>query len=63
RYTQWRAKDGGIYARMLYDHQVDPTENVNIAEEGQNKELVQRLSNLLRELDTLQGSKFSRVES
>jgi len=51
RYTQWRDKDGGVYARMLYDHKVDMAENVNIAEEAQNKELVQKLSNLLRALE------------
>ncbi|MHC4115870.1 MAG: sulfatase-like hydrolase/transferase [Planctomycetota bacterium] len=51
RYTQWRGKDGGVYARMLYDHKVDPAENVNIAELPQNKELVKKLSNMLRELE------------
>jgi hypothetical protein len=50
RYTQWRGKDAGVYARMLYDHKVDLAENVNIAELPQNKELVKKLSNMLREL-------------
>ncbi len=49
RYTQWRRKDGGVYARMLYDHKVDLAENVNIAELPQNKELVEKLSDMLRE--------------
>ena len=51
RYTQWRDKKGGVYARMLYDHKVDPAENVNIAELAQNRKLVDKLSNMLRELD------------
>ena len=50
RYTQWRGKDGKVYARMLYDHQVDPVENVNISELPRNKELVEKMSNMLREL-------------
>ena len=50
RYTQWRDKDGSVNARMLYDHKVDLTENVNIAELPQNKEIVNKLSNMLREL-------------
>ncbi len=50
RYTQWRGKDGSVNARMLYDHKVDPAENVNIAELPQNKELVKKLSKMLREL-------------
>jgi arylsulfatase A-like enzyme len=50
RYTEWRGKDGGVYARMLYDHKVDLAENTNIAESPRNKELVRKLSNMLREL-------------
>jgi hypothetical protein len=50
RYTEWRRKDGKIYARMLYDHSVDLVENVNISELPENKELVNKLSNMLQEL-------------
>ena len=50
RYTQWRRKDGEIYARMLYDHNNDLVENVNISELPRNKELVNKLSNMLQEL-------------
>ena len=50
RYTEWRGKDGGVNARMLYDHKVDLAENTNVAELPQNKELVKRLSRMLREL-------------
>ncbi len=51
RYTQWRRKDGTIYARMLYDHSVDPVENVNIAELPRNKDLVEELSNMLEGIE------------
>ena len=47
RYTEWRGKDGKVYARMLYDHYVDPFENVNISERPENKELVEKLSKML----------------
>ncbi len=50
RYTEWRRKDGEIYARMLYDHSVDLVENVNISEMPRNKELVNKLSNMLQGL-------------
>ena len=47
RYTEWRRKNGDIYARMLYDHSVDLVENVNIAEEPGSKEIVKKLSKML----------------
>ncbi len=50
RYTEWRRKDGTIYARMLYDHKTDPHENVNISELPQNKELVKKLGRMLQEI-------------
>ncbi|MBY0274885.1 sulfatase [Candidatus Binatia bacterium] len=31
-YTEWRDRDGSLHARMLYDHQSDPGETVNVAE-------------------------------
>lgn len=31
RYTQWKNNAGKVRAKMLYDHQRDPNENVNIA--------------------------------
>jgi len=42
RYTEWRGKDGKVYSRMLYDHYIDPFENVNISERPGNKELVEK---------------------
>ena len=50
RYTEWRRKDGKIYARMLYDHSVDLVENVNISELPENKEVVSKLSKMLQEV-------------
>ncbi|MBN1291452.1 MAG: sulfatase [Candidatus Latescibacteria bacterium] len=55
RYTEWRREltrvtympDVQSYARMLYDHETDPMENVNIAEFPENKALVERLSMML----------------
>ena len=50
RYTEWRKKDSTTYARMLYDHQTDPYENVNISESPQNAELVKKLSEMIQGL-------------
>jgi len=50
RYTEWRDKTGKMYARMLYDHKVDPFENVNISESPENKDVVKKLSKMLQEL-------------
>ena len=47
-YTEWREKDGQLYARMLYDHTADPKENVNIAEEPENAQLVEKLAARLK---------------
>jgi len=47
RYTEWRRKDGKLYARMLYDHFVDRAENVNISERPENRKVVWRLSKML----------------
>ena len=49
RYTEWTDDDGQMVARMLYDHQVDPAENVNISEEPENQELVKKLSKMIRD--------------
>jgi iduronate 2-sulfatase len=46
-YTEW-TNNGKIEARMLYDHQVDPAENVNISELPENRELVADLSHRLK---------------
>lgn len=48
RYTEYLDANGRRRARMLYDHQVDPHETVNIAEHPEHRELVQRLSERLQ---------------
>jgi len=57
RYTEWTAEnmppgsalETRFAARMLYDHDTDPQENVNIAERPVNRETVERLSAMLKE--------------
>ena len=50
RYTEYTNDKGQVYARMLYDHQLDPMEHVNISELPENKELVERLRMMLRNI-------------
>jgi arylsulfatase A-like enzyme len=47
-YTEWSDDGGQMYARMLYDHETDPDENVNIAELPENEDLVAALSQKLQ---------------
>ena len=49
RFTEYTTKKGDPVARMLYDHQVDPEEDVNISEEAENQDQVKRLTNRLHE--------------
>lgn len=48
RYTEWSKEDGEVYARMLYDHQQDSLENVNIVDKPENKAVVRSLRKKLR---------------
>jgi arylsulfatase A-like enzyme len=48
RFTLYSDKQGQPVGRMLYDHQEDPGENVNIAERPKNAELVRRLTEQLK---------------
>jgi len=50
RFTQWRDKKNKVYAQMLYDHSVDPVENVNISERPENKTIVNKMSKMIQEL-------------
>ncbi|WKN46082.1 sulfatase [Tunicatimonas pelagia] len=50
RYTEWSKDDGEVYARMLYDHQQDSLENVNIVDLPENKEIVKGLQQQLRKM-------------
>jgi len=47
-YTEWVNDEDQEYARMLYDHQVDPEENVNISELEKNQEVIRDLSAEMR---------------
>jgi iduronate 2-sulfatase len=47
RYTEWRDKNGDMSDRMLYDHENDPNENVNSAEQPENGAIVGELSGML----------------
>ncbi|MFW5757344.1 MAG: sulfatase [Bacteroidota bacterium] len=49
-YTEWINDDGQIYARMLYDHEKDPKENINLSEDSDYKYIVQEHHLLLQEL-------------
>jgi arylsulfatase A-like enzyme len=45
RYTEWHEiADGKVLGCELYDHQQDPSENVNVADKPENKQLVADLS-------------------
>ncbi len=48
-YTEWTNDEDSIYTRMLYDHSVDPDENINISENPENEELIVELSRLIKE--------------
>ncbi len=46
-YTEWSDDEGRRTARMLYDHQGDPDENVNLSEREDHAEVVEELSRTL----------------
>jgi len=49
RYTEWRRAGGKEpKARELYDHETDPAENVNVADDPANHEIIEELGNLLK---------------
>ncbi|MDF1574069.1 MAG: sulfatase [Bacteroidales bacterium] len=47
-YTEWVNDSDSSYARMLYDHRVDPEENFNISEAPENAETIKALSQEMR---------------
>ena len=44
RFTEYSDRKGKFVARMLYDHDDDPGENVNVAEKEEQKEAVTELT-------------------
>ena len=51
-YTEWVDSAGRILDRMLYDHDNDPNENVNVAEQPGYRETVEELSKKLKMVRT-----------
>jgi arylsulfatase A-like enzyme len=49
RYTEWRMPDAAQNAVELYDHERDPFETVNVAALPENREIVTRLAEALRQ--------------
>jgi arylsulfatase A-like enzyme len=50
QYTEWREEENGpVTARMMYDHQNDPHENINIADDPRYQEEALRLAEMLQE--------------
>jgi iduronate 2-sulfatase len=49
RFSEYANGKEKSVARMLYDHQADPGENVNISERSQSQEVVERLTGQLHE--------------
>lgn len=47
-YTEWVTDRDSAYARMLYDHSVDPGETVNVAEVDENGQVVRSMSEEIR---------------
>jgi len=47
-YTEWVNDNDSSYARMLYDHRIDPDENVNISEDPLHAETIDDLSSEMR---------------
>ena len=48
RYSEYSDDDGKFLARMLYDHDLDPEEDINIAERSKNSATVTQLRQLMR---------------
>ncbi len=47
RWPQRLGIEGPAYARMLYDHSIDPDENINIAKSPQNKKIIETLKEMI----------------
>lgn len=49
RFTEYTRPGGVLRARMLYDHRIDPGENVNIADEVEHASIIRRLHQQLQD--------------
>jgi len=47
-YTEWISDTDSAYARMLYDHRVDPGENINISGQEAYSPVIEELSAEMR---------------
>ena len=47
-YTEWSESDTAVYARMLFDHQNDKAENINISENQKSKAIMNDLSLIMK---------------
>lgn len=48
-YTEWLDKNNAFVTRMLYDHETDDAENINISEDPEMQETVKQLSGILKQ--------------
>jgi arylsulfatase A-like enzyme len=48
-YTEWSASDSAVYARMLFDHREDRSENHNISESEAFEAQMEELSRLMKQ--------------
>jgi len=48
RFTRWQARDGAAVATELYDHQSDPAENVNLADQPKHRKTVEDLKAIFK---------------
>jgi arylsulfatase A-like enzyme len=49
-YTEWTRKTGQLYGRMLFDHAIDPKENVNVSEDPAYAEVVKKMQGQLNQV-------------
>jgi iduronate 2-sulfatase len=48
-YTEWIDDEDKMFTRMLYDHSVDPDENVNVSEDPDNADIIEEMSAEMRD--------------
>ena len=56
-YTEWSTDNGEVYARMLYDHDADPNENVNIVNLPEQRQAVSDIAAMLHKRPTHHGKR------